>query len=214
MGKRKKKPVNGGQFQTNTKPYRQLTLDCSTLGLQRKSRETEDLIPSIRVSASSMQNNQIVITRIDPLLEEDDLTLEVEFKLLPSKSAFLKIRSDLWFDRQKINSVSIVVPQKLGLTNQFQLNPVLDLRGISSGSHTVKVEMYNAVSSGKKRAYTMKEVTVEYQPQSRETRIKKIPTVKKITGFEIAVVKDTEKGIYREIEEAKRKELISSRDEW
>jgi hypothetical protein len=214
MGKRKKRSINIEQIQTDRKLSKQLTLDCLAPGLQRKPRETKDLLPSASVEASSMQNNQIIITRLGSLLEEDELTLEVEFKLLPSRIAFSKIRADLWFDEQKIDSVSIAVPQKFGLTNEFQWNPVIDLKGISSGPHIAKVEMYEAGPSGEKRACSIKEVAIKYVPQSKETRHKKAPTVKKIEGFEIAVVSSSEKGIYREIEEAKRKELISNRDEW
>ena len=214
MGKRKKRLIKKGQIQAGKEPYRQLTLNCLTPESQIKPRKTENLLPSTCVKASSMQNNQIIITRIGSLLEEDELTLEVEFKLLPSKSTFSKIRSDLWFDEQKISSISIGVPQRFGPTNEFQLNPVLDLKGISSGFHIAKIEMYEVGPTGEKRACNMKEVAVEYVPQSRETRLKKVPTVKKIAGLEIAVVLESEKGIYREIEEAKRKELISNRDEW
>ena len=51
-------------------------------------------------------------------------------------------------------------------------------------------------------------------PQTREPRLVKIPTVKSIAGSCLTVIANSEKEIYREIEEAAKKELNSKRDEW
>lgn len=46
------------------------------------------------------------------------------------------------------------------LTDDFELTPVLDMKGISSGSHVIKVEMY-VLWSGEKLACASKEVVVD-----------------------------------------------------
>jgi hypothetical protein len=99
-------------------------------------------------------------------------------------------------------------------TNDSEFTPVLYMRGISAGSHIIKVEMYELWSSGEKLAYASKEVTVQYVPLRREDRLIKIPIVKSVAGADLAVVSDSEKSIYREIEESVKKESISKRDEW
>jgi hypothetical protein len=60
----------------------------------------------------------------------------------------------------------------------------------------------------------LKEATIEYLPQKRESRLKKVPIVKRIEGEGIAVVSDSEKDIYQEIENTMKKDLNSKRDRW
>lgn len=157
---------------------------------------------------------QIIITEIGTVTKEDELALEVEFRLLPSKAAFSKVTSDLYFDDQKLNSACISIPQSPLATNEFTLTPVLDMKGISAGSHTIKVEMYELWSSGEKLTCSSKEVAVNYVPINKEDRLIRVPIVKSIAGTDIAVVLDADKGIYREIEETAKKEVVSKRDEW
>jgi hypothetical protein len=88
------------------------------------------------------------------------------------------------------------------------------MNGIAAGSHAIKVKMYELWSSGEKLNYTSKEVTVEYVPVKREDRLIKIPIVKSVAGADLAVVSDSGKDIYREIDENTRKEAVSKRDEW
>ena len=178
-----------------------------------------DNLPNVPKKASVeatglVQKKQIIITGIDTVTKEDELVLKVGFRLIPSKTSFSKIRSDLFFNEQKLNSVSITIPQSPLATDDFELTPVLDMKGINAGSHTIRVEMYELWSSGEKLSCTSKEVTVEYVPQTRESKLIRIPTVKSFEGMDIAVVSESDKNIYREIEETMKKELVSKRDEW
>jgi hypothetical protein len=45
-------------------------------------------------------------------------------------------------------------------------------------------------------------------------RLVKIPSVRSVVGADLAVVSDSEKDIYREIEKTIKKEHISKRDDW
>jgi hypothetical protein len=74
--------------------------------------------------------------------------------------------------------------------------------------------MYELWSSGEKLTCASKEVTIEYFPLRREDRLIKIPTVKSVAGADLSVVSDSEKEIYREIEENMKREEASKRDEW
>jgi hypothetical protein len=187
--------------------------------VKQSKQTTLDNLPDVPQKESakavkSEQKRQIIITEIDTVPKEDELALEFGFRLLPSKTAFSKITTDLYFDGQKLNSACISIPQSPLATDDFELTPVLDMKGISAGSHIIKVEMYELWSSGEKLAYTSKERVVEYVPKRREDRLIKVPIVKSIAGNDLAVVLDSDKGIYREIEEARKKELLSKRDEW
>jgi len=164
-------------------------------------------------AVESEHKKQILITEIETVKKEDELVLKVGFRLLPSKTAFSKITADMYFDGQNLNSIRICIPQSPLAKDDFELTPVLDMKGICAGSHSIKVEMYG-LWSGEKLAFASKEVTMKYVPKSREDRLIRIPIVKRIAGTDLAILSNAEKDIYREIEETMKKESISKRDEW
>jgi hypothetical protein len=187
--------------------------------IKQSKQTTLDTLPNVPQKEStraseSERKKQIIITEIGTVTKEDELALEVWFSLLPSKAAFSKITSDLYFDGQRLNSACISIPQSQLATDEFEFTPVLDMKGISAGLHIIKVEMYELWSSGEKLTCASKEVAVEYIPISRERRLIKVPIVKSIAGTDLAIVSGSEKGIYHEIEESMKKESISKRDEW
>jgi hypothetical protein len=156
----------------------------------------------------------IVINRISEATKEDELALKVEFTLLPSKVSFSKINLDLYFHEQLLNSTPLCIPQSALLNDSFEYSLILDMKGIVAGSYLFRVEMYELWSSGEKLNFTIKEVVVQYVPQTRESRLVKIPTVKSDAGVGLTVVSSAAKSIYREIEEDLKKESTSKRDEW
>jgi hypothetical protein len=188
----------------NLKESKQLTLDNLPIAPKQELAKT----------TAQVQEKRIIITDIGTLTKEDELALKVGFKLAPSKTAFSKVQSDLWFDNQQINSVSIRIPQGPLATDDFEFTPVLDMKGIPAGPHIIKVEMYELWSSGEKLSQTFKEVTVDYVPQTRESRFVKVPSVKSVAGKDLAVVSESEKDIYRGIEKTMKKEQLSKRDDW
>lgn len=193
-----------GNFIIGRKTLKQLTLD--SLANPPKPEQTK--------TSKQIREKKIAITEIGTVTREDELALKVGFRLLPSKTAFSRLKSDLWFDNQEISSVSISIPQGRLAADDFELTPVLDMKGVTAGPHIIKVEMYELWSSGEKLSQATKEVNVDYVPQTRESRFVKVPIVKSVAGKDLAVVSDVEKDIYREIEETAKKELISKRDEW
>jgi hypothetical protein len=197
MSKTKKAPKN-------LKAPKQLTLDnLPNVPIKEPNKATKPI-----------QQKQIIITEIGAITREDELALKVGFKLLPSKTAFSKVKSDLAFDNQQISSRLVRIIQGPLAGNEFELTPVLDMKGINAGSHSIKVEMYEPWSNGEKLSFTSKEVTVEYVPKTRESRLIKIPIVKSFGGSDLAVVSESDKNIYREIEETMKKESAAKRDEW
>jgi hypothetical protein len=157
---------------------------------------------------------QIAIRAIGFVTKEDELALRIEFSLFPAKKLFSKIKADMFFDRQKLRSVSIIIPQSPLARNDFELTPVLDMKGITAGSHVIKVEMYELWDSREKFTCASKEVKIEYVPLRREDKLIKLPTVKSIAGSDLVFVSESEKDIYREIDENIKKEAISKRDNW
>jgi hypothetical protein len=156
----------------------------------------------------------IAITDIGFVTKEDELALRIEFGLFPSKKLFSKIRTELFFDGQKLRSVSIMIPQTPLASDDFELTTVFDMKGITAGSHVIRVEMYELWDSGEKFTCASKEVRIDYVPLRREDKLIKVPTMKNVAGKDLVVVSESEKDIYREIDENIRKEAVSKRDNW
>ncbi len=183
---------------------KQLTLNHLPNTTKNESTET----------TAQIQEKKIVITEVGTVTKEDELALKVSFKLFPSKTAFSKVQSDLSFDNQIISSVSVRIPQGALSADEFELTPVLNMKGIPAGIHNLKVEMYELWSSGERLSQTFKEVNVDYVPQTRESKFVKVPIVKSIAWADLAVVSESEKKVYQEIEKTMKKEQLSQRDDW
>jgi hypothetical protein len=189
----------------NPKPTKQLTLDSLPASTRNEPASANPQKPA----------RQILITGIDTQTKEDELALKVGLKLLPSKAAFSKVQMDLWFDEQKISSISIRIPQGALAADEFELTPILDMKGIPAGVYTVKVGMYEFWSSSGERLFdTAKEVAVDYVHQTRQSRLVKVPSVKSVAGANLEVVSESEKDIYHGIEKTIKKEQLSQRDDW
>jgi hypothetical protein len=188
----------------NLKLSKQLTMDNLSNAPKKEPAET----------TASVREKQIVITEVGTLTKEEELVLKVGFTLFPSKNVFSKVQSDLWFDDQKISSISIRIPQGHLAADDFELSPVLDVRGLPAGYHIIKVEMYELWSSGEKLSQAVKEVNVEYVQQTRQSRFVKVPIVKSFSGKDLVVISESEKDIYSRIEKTMKKEYSSKRDDW
>ncbi len=188
----------------NPKLSKQLTLD--------NLPTAPDSEPSKTIA--QIREKRIIITEIVILTKQDELALKIGFKLVPSKTAFSKVHSDLWFDNQQINSVAIRILHGPLSMDESEYTTILDMKGIPAGSHTIKVDMYELWSSGEKLSQAVKEVTADYVPQTRESKFVKVPSVKSIAGTDLAVVSESEKDIYLGIEKTMKKEQLSKRDDW
>jgi hypothetical protein len=187
--------------------------------IRRSKQSTLDNLPEARKAkpakaAVSEQKKQIEITEISIATRDDELVLKIAFRLLPSRTAFSRVTSDLYFDGEKIDSLRLRVLQGPLATDASEFSSVLDMTGIGKGQHTIRVEMYELWSSEEKFTSTSKEASIEYVPIRREDRLVKIPTVKSAAGEDLAIISDTEKNIYREIEKEMKREADSKRDYW
>jgi hypothetical protein len=88
------------------------------------------------------------------------------------------------------------------------------MNGIPSGTYTLKVEMYELWSKGERFSQTKKEITVDYVPQTRESKFVRVPIVKSVAGTDLFAISESEKNIYSEIEKIIKKEQLSNRDDW
>jgi hypothetical protein len=107
-------------------------------GKMRSEQTTLDNLPEApkkepNETVVNKQKKQIVITEIGSVTKEDELALRIEFGLFPTNKLFSKIRADLFFDGQKVRSVSIIIPQSLLARDDFELTPVFDMKGITAG---------------------------------------------------------------------------------
>ncbi len=193
--------------------------DRALVDVMHSKQATFDSLPARSNSVPAKvvepeQKKQITIIELARIVREDELVLKVGFRLLPSKISFSKVWLELFFEGQKLSSVCISIPQGPLATDEFELTPVLDMRGIGAGSYAVRVEMFERWASGEVLTSASKEVRLEYVPVSRQERLIKIPTVKNVAGATVTVVLDDEKDIYRDMEQDMKKELSSKRDQW
>jgi len=203
MGKFSKNQQKRETVATSVKQAKQSTLE--DLSFQFNIERTREVITPTK---------SIEINKISDTTKEDELLLNVEFGLLPSKDSFSKVNLDLYFQENLLNSTTISIPQSTLLNDTSEFPLILDMKGIVAGEYSIRVEMYEPWSSGEKLNFSFKEIAVQYVPQTREVRLVKIPTVKSVAGSALTVVSSSAKNIYREIEQDKKQEAISKRDEW
>jgi len=197
----------------NHKPFKQLKLDSLLYETDRSLLETRNKQDRVNVDTETLpfRSKQITITQLVPTTKNyDELNVDADFRLDPSKKEFSKIRYTIWFDGQKAYSDLIEIPQSLIASDEFQMKRILDLRGMPPGIHTVKIELCDLFSP----SCASKETTIEYKPLTKEERFRIIPTVKKTEGVDISIVSNDEKEVFREIKDTLRKEQISKRNKW
>ena len=85
---------------------------------------------------------------------------------------------------------------------------------IVEGKHALRVEMYELWDSGERLTSTSKEATIEYVPVKREDRLIRVPIIKRTAGADLEIVTAAEKNIYREIDEAMKRESEGRREHW
>jgi hypothetical protein len=156
------------------------------------------------------QKKQIIINDIESVTKYDEMSVTVSFTLVPSKTFFSKIRTNLLFDDKEVKSDLIGIPQGFGESNEFQLTYRLDMRGISEGAHTLNAEFHDLFSS----CSAIKELSITYVPLDRKAAYREIPITKKVSGEDFTVVSSLDKEIYKEIDKARKNELDSKRDKW
>lgn len=186
-----------------TKQSKQTTLDR---GLKLPRNEQAEAVDSER-------KKQIMITEIDIGAGEDELRLKVAFRLMPSKSAFSRLKAELFFNSQALKTLNLRVLQGALASDESEFRSVFDMKGIGAGVHVIKVEICEVWDSREKFGCNSREVAFDYVPVTREDRLIKIPIVKSVSGANLAVMSDSARDIYRDIREAEKKELYSKRDQ-
>jgi hypothetical protein len=88
------------------------------------------------------------------------------------------------------------------------------MKGIREGDYIIRVEIYELWDANEKLNFTSEERIIHYVPISREERLVKIPTVKSVADFDLAVVSSAAKGIFGELNDDLRRETESKRDQW
>lgn len=196
----------------------QLKRELMKVKVEQEKQSTLDSLSfqfnTTRAKEAIKPTKSIGINCLTEAIKEDELALNIEFSLLPSKMSFSKVNLDLYFQEQLINSTTLRIPQSALLNDSLQFPQILDMTGIGAGDYLIRVEMYELWSDGEKLSWTSKELKLHYTPVNRQDRYIKIPTVKTVAGVGLEVVSQSEKSVYRGIEEDRKKELESKRDEW
>ncbi|MGD6809725.1 MAG: hypothetical protein ACQCN3_08515 [Candidatus Bathyarchaeia archaeon] len=185
------------------KPTRQLTFDSLPAAPKKQATETKEA-----------SQKQICITQIETTTGIDEVAVKVGFKLLPSRLAFSKVAATLFFEELQISSVLIRVLQSPLATDESEYMWVLDTKGIAAGVYCLKVEMFEVWSSGERSCQTSSIVKVDYVPKTRQSRLRKIPTVKSVAGADVTIVSGQEKEMLLEIEKTVKNEQLTRRDSY
>ncbi|XHH08420.1 MAG: hypothetical protein ACFCUE_12740 [Candidatus Bathyarchaeia archaeon] len=185
------------------KPAKQLTLDSLNAASTKQDTNPK---PAIK--------KQIQIIQMETAIGIDELNLKIGFKLEPSRLAFSKVGADLFFEDTHVSSVLIRVLQGPLATDESEYAWLLDTKGIPAGIYRLKVEMYEAWISGEKLHQTSCDVKVDYVPQTRQSRLVRIPMVKSVAGADVSIVSGEEKGMFAEMKENMEKERLSRQDKY
>ncbi len=155
----------------------------------------------------------IVITQIQHTTKEDELSLKIAFKLPPQKS-FSRVQSNLFFDNEPINSILVQMLRGPLATAESEFSAVLDMRGIAAGPHMIGVEIYGLWSEGERLCRTYSEQPIKYVPWKRQLRLVKTPILRSVAGADLAVISNSQRDIYSNIEKTVKEEQNSKRDNW
>jgi hypothetical protein len=185
------------------KPSKQLTFD---------SIPVESSKPAADQKQSTTK--KIVVTQMEATTGVDELTLKIAFSLEPSRLAFSKVKADLFFEDANICSALIRVLQGPLGTDESEYTWVLDTKNLAAGVYRLRIEMYEAWQTGERLSQTSRELSVDYVPQTRQSRLIRIPTVKSVAGTDLTVVSSEEKDVFTEIEQNMKKEQFSCRDKY
>jgi hypothetical protein len=154
----------------------------------------------------------IDITQLQTIIkEEDELIVKISFKL-PAKKAFSRVKANLWFDKQQISSVSIQVLQGPLATDESEFTEVLDMSGVKAGEYNIVVEMFGLWSLDEKISISIKEKTINHVPQTRLTRLTKVPSVKSVAGADLAVMTRNQSTLHHDLAWVQKREQLSNRD--
>jgi hypothetical protein len=192
------------KMQTDIKYSRQTTL--GSLPEAQKAAASKMVVPELK--------KQIEIIQITTSTREDELVLKVTFKLVPSRTTFSRVTSNLYFDDLEIDSLRLRVLQGPLATDESEFSIGLDMTGISEGKHILRVEMYELWDSGERTTSASKEATIDYVPVRREDRLIRVPIIKRTEGADLEIVTAMEKNIFREIDEAMKRDSEGKREHW
>jgi hypothetical protein len=128
---------------------------------------------------------QLIVTRLEAETGINELTVKIEFALLPSKTFFSVVKFELSFDGHLIRSELFRIPQGALSASQFELMPVLEMTSIAGGVHTVKVDLFEVFSNGKVGAKTCRTLTVDYVPQTLAEKFHQSSNHKKCSRHEL-----------------------------
>lgn len=184
---------------------------------QFKQRTIDSLAYQFDIQKSiskEKSKKDIVITGVTHIPKENELVIKIWFDLLPSKASFSKITVDIYFQDNLLNSATLGIPQSLLLNDSFEHSLLLDMRGIREGDYIIRIELYELWDTNEKLNFTSEERIIHYVPISREERLVKIPTVKSVADFDLAVVSSAANGIFSELNDDLRRESESKRDHW
>ncbi len=192
------------KMQTDVKYSKQTTL--GSLPEKQKPEPSKAVMKKVE--------KRIEIGEVSTSTREDELALKVAFRLVPSRTFFSRVTSDLYFDGEKIDALRLQVLQGPLATDESEFSAVLDMTGIAGGKHILRVEMYELWDSGERLSWTSKEAAIDYTPVRRENRLIRVPIIKSAAGSGLDVVTDRETSIYREIDKQIREEAEGRREHW
>jgi hypothetical protein len=180
--------------------------------INKAKQATFDNLPKTQETHESKPQKSILL-HLSHTIKECELNLSINFQLLPSRMHFSNLQLDLYFDNNKVNSYQISIPPSRLLSDELEFPIALDMTGICQGEHIIKVDLAEKWETGEILTHASQYVVVAYSPVRREERLVKVPIVRKVEGS-FRIIMPDEKELYEKIEQGKRQEAASKRDNW
>ena len=153
------------------------------------------------------------ITSLNTNLENNNLTVDVKFRLADAKTLYQLLNYKLYFDDKLLENKNIKIPFPFTKTEFTLPVYVLSLENLGSGTYKVRVEITEIwPRSGR---YDFKEVQVTYTSEVKTETIEETPTIKSVqTTPAIEIVTEDVGNLLKEMEERFKKELKERREHW
>jgi len=155
----------------------------------------------------------VVITKLSTAQRNHDLIVDIGFRVPPLKVLYQQVKAELYFDRKLLKSFNMRIPHFFARKDEIQIQPVLNLEKVTSGTHKIKLVMtHTAPRAGQPDS---KETTIYYDSDIEVLITDGIPTVKSIEKVSaVEIVTNDAKRLYEEMRKRSRSELIERKDRW
>ena len=153
------------------------------------------------------------ITSLNTNLENNDLIIDVKFRLVNAKTLYQLLNYKLYFDNKLLENKNIKIPFPFTKTEFTLPVYILSLENLGSGTYKIRVEITEIwPRSGR---FDFKEAQITYIPEAEVEAIRETPIIKSFKAPPtIEIVTEDIGSLLKEMGERFKKELKERREHW